>query len=39
MGTSGIQTIHGNLKNAEKTSEWDIGKVPKTIFKTESVYV
>ena len=31
IGTCGIHTIYGSLKNAEKASEWDIGKVLKSV--------
>ena len=30
IGTCAIHTIHESFKNAEKTSEWDIGKVFKS---------
>ena len=33
IGTRGIRTIHGSLKNAEKASEWDFGKVLKSMSK------
>ena len=31
IGTYGIHTIHGSLKNTEKASEWYIGKVLKSV--------
>ena len=31
--TCGIHTIHGSLKNIERASEWDIGKVLKSMSK------
>ena len=33
IGTCGINTIHGSLKNAEKAGEWDIGKVLMSMCK------
>ena len=33
IGTCGIHIIHGSLKNAEKASEWDTGKVLKSMSK------
>ena len=33
IGTCGINTIHGSLKNAEKAGEMDIGKVFKSMPK------
>ena len=30
-GTCGIHTIPGSLKNAEKASQWDFGKVLKSL--------
>ena len=33
IGTCGFHTIHQSLKNAEKASEWDIGKVLKSMSK------
>ena len=33
IGTCSIHTIHGSLKNIKKASEWDIGKVLKSMAK------
>ena len=33
-GTCGIHIIPGSLKNAEKASQWDFGKVLKSLSKT-----
>ena len=33
IGTCGIYTIYGSLKNTEKASEWDTGKVLKSMSK------
>ena len=33
IGTCGLHTVHGSLKNRIKSSGWEIGKILKAVFK------
>ena len=33
IGTCGLHTVHGSLKNGIKSSGWEIGKILKAVFK------
>ena len=33
IGTCGLHTVHGSLKNGIKSSDWEIGKILKAVFK------